>query len=1214
MIRKTENNNLSFLTSDILMRAVMTIRVPLAFALLSLTSLLAFAVSPETSKLEAMYNKAFQAFDNARYDEALSDLDAIDAKQPNLAESLNLRGVVYMRQGKYDKAEAALRKALSLESKFWNASFNLAEIPFLKKDWAEARNRFEALIAADNQGMQPETVQLIQYKILLTFVLQGKENTVDWILNKFEQAKDSPALYFSNAAIAFKHGNQKEAKEWISSADKRFSGSLNKLYSESFYEVGWMQKPAGEARLAVEITSTTERAERVKADAKANFEKAERAFQQRNFEAANSYLDQAEAGLPNDPANQNLRGEILLEQDKYDQAEAEFRKAFAANPKFRQAQYNLAQVPFKKRNYQQAQDRFEALFAETPGDDKNQASQLIKYKVFLTILLQGKDDQAQQLMDQFKFTGDTPALYYAHAAWEYKHGHSEQGEDWIRSARKIYSQPLNLVFGDSFYDLGWLNKETDNTLATTSALAQAEASPLKGPTPAMRLGPAEDVQPPTLTEATVAQGSALPGATPNAALALATPGLSVIPAASPAATVATLSAATASTSPAVTTASIAPAPTASVAQLANAAAVAIANGSAAPAANPSTTPAASPAVALASSTTTPGPATSPGTHLASTEERAWSSTFGEMAERFSRPANLLVAVLLLGGILLLIGLVVQQARRNLASVYHSSTPLTEPPFAGEDPSLHGDMKTAHSFVSTGPPKLSLNLKATEPTVGSVLAGGAITARGETTGLIEPPVELPNEPEEERTTVVPSIATVSAKVGEAGVPPFSVPPSTPLVEPVLEKPAVDPAVAPVAAAKAVEPIAEKVAEPNTARTGEPWTEKIAEPVVARAAEPVTPPPAEAPARSIESLVEKPAAGASTPSRPTEAQPPEKPILEKLEPTMAEVSAVPETSAAPEPISFETKPETTAPEKLEEAEPVTLPERFEEPVGQGQPVPELTTALSPEPVLSELTQPEPEAPLELIEPEEEVAAPIAGHRQIHSPIETPSFASKIISTEPIRLQPTTIVIMPETTITPAASPTFRTSSPTMSVQQPAGGMHTAVQLTFSLEIASMQLTPTFKMSGLQLKPTSKVVSMRLAPSQDPQPPMNLQVTFEVARIDLSSGSIGSVRLSPSAQQKPAVLTSSSFAISGLELVAGSGSAPVQLTPSHQEQASVHLTAEFQIAAIEFTPLFEISAIVLNSTSRKVSMQLPGSGPSSIEGAPVFQIEDVQLGPGN
>src|SRR5262249_19386032 len=253
------------------------------------------------------------------------------------------------------------------------------------------------------------------------------------------------------AAIALKHGNQKLAKEWISAADKRFSGPRNKLYSESFYEVGWLQKPASEAQPALGISSTMERAGQLKTDAKANFEKAERAFQQRNFEDANSYVDRVEAGLPNDPANQNLRGEIFLEQKKYDEAETQFRKALATNPKFREAQFNLAQIAFKKANYQQAQDWFEALFAEAPGDDKNQASQLIKYKVYLTILLQGKDDQAQQLLDQFEFTGDTPALYYAHAAWEYKHGHSDQGEDWIRSAREIYSQPLNQVFGDSFY-------------------------------------------------------------------------------------------------------------------------------------------------------------------------------------------------------------------------------------------------------------------------------------------------------------------------------------------------------------------------------------------------------------------------------------------------------------------------------------------------------------------------------------------------------------------------------------------------------------------------------------------------------------------------------------------------------------------------------------------------------------------------------------------
>jgi len=197
------------------------------------------------------------------------------------------------------------------------------------------------------------------------------------------------------------------------------------------------------------------------------------------------------------------------------------------------------------------------------------------------------------------------------------------------------------------------------------------------------------------------------------------------------------------------------------------------------------------------------------------------------------------------------------------------------------------------------------------------------------------------------------------------------------------------------------------------------------------------------------------------------------------------------------------------------------------------------------------------------------------------------------------------MPETAITSA----FHPASPTMSVQQPARSMYTAVQLTFSLEIASMRLTPTFKVSGLQLKPTSKVVSMRLAPSQDPEPPMNLHVSFEVAKIDLVGGIIATVRLVPSAQEKPAVLSSSSFAISGFQLVSGAGPASVQVTPLHQEQASVHLTAHFQIAAIELTPLFEISSIVLKATTRNVFIQLPGSGPTSTS-APGFEIESVEL----
>ena len=948
----------------------------IAIILLVLTSFAAQGADPAKSELESMYDKAFTAFNQARYDDALKALDAIDHGQPDLAESLNLRGVVYMRQGRYEKAEAALRKALSIEPRFWNASFNLAEIPFLQKNWPEARNRFEALVAGESDALQPETSQLIQYKILLTFVLQGKENTVDWILNKFESTKQSPALYYSNAAIAFQRHNEKEAAEWIAAAKKQFSAPLNQLYAESFYEVGWMERPAGEARAAVEITSTSERAERLKADAKANFEKAERAFQARDFDGALKSLDLAEAGVPNDAAALNLRGEILMEQKKFDEAEVAFHKALAADSKFREAQYNLAQIPFKNGEYGKARDRFEALFAETPGGENNQAAQLIKFKIFLTLLLEGKATEAQQLMDQFKFTGETPALYYAQAAWEFQNGRAEQGNDWVASARKIYSPAINVIFADSFYDLGWLDRKSAETALATSALPQAEGAVAPESQPIMRFGQGQPIPAPVLT-ATAAASPPPVNADKSAAVGVA------------------LATATAISSP-VATAKATARPT---------------------------------ATALARMTPTGSP-------RASIQARGSAQPpVADTLDRISNPRSLLVVGLLLGGILLLCWLVVQQFRRSHSSMpdAHRSSSPTEP-LVSHDPSEAGDEQVADDQLSSGPPKASIPLLAREPPARNPISLSRAMPGHESNGALAQLTTSPNE-------------------------------------------------------------------------------------------------------------------------------------------------------------FEA---------LHTEEPV--------PPGEGPDVTEERAVLEKEPAISQIAAPPAETELVLNQPDDTLGARLAGRQTAKSSIETPSFVSKIITTEPIRVQPTTTDIMPETTINPA--PLSRPLTPAMPVQPPLGGMHAAVQLTFSLEIASMQLTPTFKMSCLQLKPTSQVVSMRLAPSQNPQIPSNLQLTFQIAKIDLSGDSIGTLWLAPSAQQKPAVLSSPSFAISGLELVPGQDPAPVQLTPSHQEQTSVHLTAEFQIAAVEFTPGFEIAAIVLNATSRKVSMELMGSGPGSVEGTPAFEIDKVEL----
>src|SRR3979490_2325660 len=166
------------------MQAGMKIRKVGVIAILVFSSFAASNVAPSKSELEAMYDKAFREFDANNFSQALKDLDAIDARQPDLAESQNLRGVILMRQKDYANAEKALTKALAADPKFWNARFNLAEIPFLAKNWAEARKRFQELLTGNASELQGEATQLIQYKILLTYLMEGKENMVEATINK----------------------------------------------------------------------------------------------------------------------------------------------------------------------------------------------------------------------------------------------------------------------------------------------------------------------------------------------------------------------------------------------------------------------------------------------------------------------------------------------------------------------------------------------------------------------------------------------------------------------------------------------------------------------------------------------------------------------------------------------------------------------------------------------------------------------------------------------------------------------------------------------------------------------------------------------------------------------------------------------------------------------------------------------------------------------
>lgn len=1200
------------------MRPSMTIRKLAAISLLVFSTIAANDVAPSNAELEAMYDRAYRAFDAADYPQALKELDAIDARKPDLAASQNLRGVIYMRQGVYDKAEAALSESQRLDPKFWNARFNLAEIPFLKKDWPVARKRFQELLSNNGADLQGEATQLIQYKILLTYLLEGNETMVDSILAKFELSPDTPALHYANAAIALQKQNIPDARNWMTTAEKNFTPQLNKLFAESLFEVGWLQQQPGQQRTALQLLSPEERANGAKAMAQSQLEQAQQAYEQRDFDRAAKLAAQADTTQPDQPAVLNLRGEILLEQGKYGDAEQFFSKALKVDSKFREAQFNLADVPFRQKDYEKSRDRFQALLKTTPGGDKNQAAQLINFKIFMSYLLEGRETRAQNIREQFRFSGDTPAYYYAEAAWEFKHGNADKANDWIASARKIYPLASNAAYGSGFYDLGWLKAGASSSPAPSAAVDAAAVASAQSPAPtAVEPSPIPGVetkseetgfvsaqaQPsPAASVATKenAVASAGSAARPQDVPAVPSTGVSSaveLPSASPRAS---LPASTAPVNPPVVAqARTAPAQSASSPALS---AVAKQAPSAPPVTVAETTPAAIMAPAKGAQFVPPGSV--------------------ERADRLADPRTVVSILLVAGGLGIIAWVAVPEIRRRMSasSVGRQTAPAMGPDLRAAENVEEPPVLKASKKFSSGPRQVSVQLKASEPSLRRPSIALA-KATPEPEPQTEPPVAEEPTPVTSEEEVRESFESLIAQ------PPAMASPNGETAETAVRR-VEDEA---ISSPPEEEPIEEPAIESETAPAWEPPSrfanlEESVGPVIEQ--EPTeTPEPISASAAAPDDVAEQEAAeeesllGSLGASEEEQVNAPEE-IFAEPEPVMAQATAdsaiaesVPSSvrdelrvsplidveskieSVVEPPVPTAETPATEFTDMAKSSKKSKEPPPSPEPIAQGQPVPyqEVVDKIG--------TLPAPEAPAEDTELRA-VSGAIAGLGALRGAM--PSAEEE--KEEEIISQPTTIQHMPETQTAPVIRTPAGSTQP--STAAAAAGIHTAVHITLSCEIASMQLTPNFKMGALQLRPISKVVTMRLAPSQQQDKDgMNL-ANFEIAKVQPAPGSLGQIRLTPSQQQKPATLNTPSFNISGLQVVSGFEQAPLQLTPSQQGQASVHLTAAFQITTVEFSPTFDVAAMILNSSSKTVAVQLPSAVDGGGDNGPLFEIANVQL----
>jgi tetratricopeptide (TPR) repeat protein len=166
----------------------------------------------------------------------------------------------------------------------------------------------------------------------------------------------------------------------------------------------------------------------------AAIKKATQALRAGNLAEADKQADAAAKLEPASAQTENLRGVIAVQKKQYDAAVSRFAQAIATDDRFYPAKLNLADVLLLQGKYADARARYEELQQIDPK------SELLQFKIVVADILDDRQFQAIQLINDMTFPGTTPAYYFARAAVLLKQSQEKEAQQYFTNARKYYDE------------------------------------------------------------------------------------------------------------------------------------------------------------------------------------------------------------------------------------------------------------------------------------------------------------------------------------------------------------------------------------------------------------------------------------------------------------------------------------------------------------------------------------------------------------------------------------------------------------------------------------------------------------------------------------------------------------------------------------------------------------------------------------------------------
>jgi len=169
-------------------------------------------------------------------------------------------------------------------------------------------------------------------------------------------------------------------------------------------------------------------------------------FNNKKYDSAISRIDLIQAEGEDAAFLTNLRGAAYTKKKDFVEAKRNFEKALELAPGMFAAHFNLGEVEFLQGNHKEGLAKFQTMLDADPRNE------LLQFKVFMCYLLMGEERAAKRSLSRIKYPGDTPAWYYAQAAWEHKQGNKSKASEYLSGARYIFPGKTE-IFDETFSDL-----------------------------------------------------------------------------------------------------------------------------------------------------------------------------------------------------------------------------------------------------------------------------------------------------------------------------------------------------------------------------------------------------------------------------------------------------------------------------------------------------------------------------------------------------------------------------------------------------------------------------------------------------------------------------------------------------------------------------------------------------------------------------------------